>query len=701
VLGCTDGTFKFVSKSGREEKNVTAHEGAVIFIKWSHDGGALVSGGEDGEVKIWSKSGNFRSSIASTGVAVYDACWGPDDDQVLFTNEKSLMIKTVQASRKNLQWKAHDGIVLCVDWNIANNLIVSGGEDCVYKVWDSFGRQIFSSRAMEHVITSVAWCPNGESFAVGLHNMLRLCDKTGWTHSRESLECGSVMDLAWTSDGTQLAGAGGSGSVVFAQVVGRRFEWKNFEVTLLEPRKLRVQDVANETLEDLEFARDRIVEVGIGFDMLVVTTTTQCFVYSLQNLNTPIIFDMKAPPHFIKMCKKHFLTLDQVNGLQVISYEGRVICSPKFQGLRPDYIMKDMVALSADTVCVVDSSDNCAIQILDAMTGRPIAKLQHTCEVTYVCTNQHALGPQERLMAFCDKNRDLYISNLIANGPVGGKGQPPVPSYKLHSHVESCVFSDETDVLVGLADGRLHVWYQPAVVFVDRDLLPLTTSSSEAQEYGRGAQILALYGSRIIIRKVDGSMLVASTNIDIALLYELTRANKWDESIRLCRHQKSSHLWACLASVSLSKRQLNIAENCLAELNEVAKVEYIQSIKSISSEEGRNAELALFRRQPDDAERILLQASPPLVYRAIKLNLLLYRWTRALDLAVKYKMHIETVLAYRQRHLEEFGKKENISKFTALAGTVNYDFETVLANEQDEIRNEKKRGAAVGGSSRK
>ena len=32
------------------------------------------------------------------------------------------------------QWKAHDGIVLKVDWNPINNLIISGGEDCKYKV---------------------------------------------------------------------------------------------------------------------------------------------------------------------------------------------------------------------------------------------------------------------------------------------------------------------------------------------------------------------------------------------------------------------------------------------------------------------------------------------------------------------------------------------------------------------------------------
>jgi intraflagellar transport protein 80 len=92
-------------------------------------------------------------------------------------------------------------------------------------------------------------------------------------------------------------------------------------------------------------------------------------------------------------------------------------------------------------------------------------------------------------------------------------------------------------------------------------------------------------------------------------------------------------------------------------------VEYIQYIKAIPSEEGKQAELALYRRHPDEAERILLQASPPLVYRAIKLNLNLFRWTRALDLAIKHKSHMETVLAYRQKYLQSFEREEVNQKF--------------------------------------
>ena len=74
------------------------------------------------------------------------------------------------------------------------------------------------------------WAPKGEVFAVGSFNNIRLCDKTGWTHSKHRVAAGSLMDFSWTADGTQFGAAGGNGSVLFAQVVNRRLEWKNTEV---------------------------------------------------------------------------------------------------------------------------------------------------------------------------------------------------------------------------------------------------------------------------------------------------------------------------------------------------------------------------------------------------------------------------------------------------------------------------------------
>ena len=96
-------------------------------------------------------------------------------------------------------------------------MIVSGGEDCKFKIWyisnfrDSYGRLLYCSNAYDYVINSIKWAPNGEYFAVGAFEMLKLCDKTGWTYSFNKTNVGSLMKLSWSSDSTICAGAGGNG----------------------------------------------------------------------------------------------------------------------------------------------------------------------------------------------------------------------------------------------------------------------------------------------------------------------------------------------------------------------------------------------------------------------------------------------------------------------------------------------------------
>jgi intraflagellar transport protein 80 len=414
-------------------------------------------------------------------------------------------------------------------------------------------------------------------------------------------------------------------------------------------------------------------------------------VYSIQNLNTPIIFEIKAPPHFIHLCRKHFLTMDQINGIQVTSYEGRVVCSPKFQGMRPEYITKELVALAPDTLAVVDALNPKSMHVFDSNSGKEIGKIVHSMDIAGVGLNQHNLGPHERLLVFVDKNMEFFIASLISANVASAKGPVNFPFHKLTSHIESFLFNDETDMLVGVSDGKLHVWCHPASMFVDKDLLPLSSYVNDSAEFGRNAKISAYSGSKVTVRRVDGSISFVSTLSDVPLLYEFSRADRWDQCLRLCRLQNSSVLWGALASMSLMKKHLETSIAALAELNEVVKVEYLQFVQAIPSEEGRNAEMALFRRQPDEAERILLQASPPLVYRAIKMNIRLYRWSRALDMAVKNRSHVDTVLAYRKTYLEDFAKQETDAKFTQYSSQVTVDWEAIRAKEGKEVEEERSR----------
>jgi len=77
AISCSDGTIRLLSKSGNEQKKIKeAAGGAVICLKWSFDGNSLASGGEDGSVKIWSRSGMLRNNFSQQGAAVYTLAWG-------------------------------------------------------------------------------------------------------------------------------------------------------------------------------------------------------------------------------------------------------------------------------------------------------------------------------------------------------------------------------------------------------------------------------------------------------------------------------------------------------------------------------------------------------------------------------------------------------------------------------------------------
>lgn len=676
ILGCSDGSFKIVSRGGRVEKSVAAHKGAVTAIKWNHEGNAIVTAGEDGTVKQWSPNGNIRSKLAQTDRAVYSVSFSSDDQSVLYCSGRNLYIKPLQVSSKMLKWVAHDGVVLKVDWNPVTNLIVSGGEDCRYKVWDSYGRLVFSSRQLEYPATSVAWAPSGDYFAVGSFNTLVLCDKTGWTHSRSTTNSGSIMDLRWTIDGTQVGAAGANGSVVFGQVVGKDIHWKNFVISLNENNQITVKDILSdvEVMEELEFG-DRVLNFSMSYNHLVVVTSKTCYVYAADNFNTPMVFDLKGSVSHIVQSESYFALVSSINGVQVFSYAGKLVSNPRVKGLKTAFLKRHDISLSSDILVLIDSAKRQNIHILDAKSGSPICDpITHTLDVVYVSLNQSGLI-NDRKLAFLDNNNDLYIAQTH---------RPD--TYKLSSMVETVSWNDSHDILAAVSDSKLLVWYYPNVVFVDEDLTKRCRFSCDAASLGKNSRFISFIGASCAIRRADGSSQTLGISSFPGQLQSLCQQKNWAMAIRMCRFLKDEVLWACLAASAIYGKDLSTAEVALSAINEVDKLEFIQHVMTIPSPEGRNAELALFRRRPVDAETILLQAD--LIYRAIDLNIRLFNWDRALDMAVKYKTHVDTVLGHRQRYLASFGRRENNKRFLQYAGQVDVNWETINQKIENELKKE-------------
>lgn len=675
---CSDGTFRLMNKNGREEKKVEAHRGAVICIRLSNDGSAIATSGEDSTVKVWSRNGMLRSTLAHMTHPVYSVAWSPDCEQLVFACERKLHFKSIQAGQRSTELVAHEGLVLQVDWSPVNNLIVSGAEDCRYKVWDAYGRTLFTSAQLEHVVTSVSWSPNGKYFAVGSYNVLKLCDRTGWSYAREPVETGSIMSISWCQDATQLAAAGGNGTVSFATIMDRSVQWHNLDATVDENNTVTVRNIAEDTTEELDH-RDRVIDMSLGYGYLVISTPSQCHIYTASSWSNPQQLDLKEAPTLIIQCPYHFVLVDS-GGVNVYSYEGRALSTIKYAGLRVDFFSPLTLTICRDAVALVDPANPRIVRIFDALSGRPTGQpLEHRLEVHQIALNQHGAGA-DRKLALLDRNRDLYLTPVHR------------PNFqKLGAMVDTFMWNDQTDMLAGLSDMKLLTWLYPTTVFIDKDILPLTVMSQVAKEAGKYGEIVAFTGGHVTLRRADGSRCAMYVSPYPLVLYQLHDKGHWDKAIRLCRYVKSPQLWATVAAMSMHVRELNTVEIALAAIDQVDKVHFINHINKLPDEVVKSAEFALLCRKPEEAIQILLQNKR--IYRAIKMYMRLHRWEDALDLAVSQKTHVDTVLAYRAQHLADLEHEENHPKFKQVAEQMTpIDWTAIKA--KIEMEKEKERGEA-------
>lgn len=69
------------------------------------------------------------------------------------------------------------------------------------------------------------------------------------------------------------------------------------------------------------------------------------------------------------------------------------------------------------------------------------------------------------------------------------------------------------------------------------------------------------------------------------------------------------------------------------------------------------------------------------------MNINLFRWDRALELAQTNKVHLDTVAAYRRKYLDRIGKEESEKKFLKLnaeVGETNWEVIKEKINKEKE-----------------
>ena len=237
-------------------------------------------------------------------------------------------------------------------------------------------------------------------------------------------------------------------------------------------------------------------------------------------------------------------------------------------------------------------------------TGRALgtAPYIHPVPLVSIALSQGASsgsGPfgtlSDRRLALLDASGDLFIMPIVSAAGGGGQsarqansgqGGWPLP-LKLAANADSFRWAETYDALLALADGAALLWLWPHAAAADAELalaarvtLPLAQGA-----LGSAPVLIAHAGSRAIVARGDGARIYVTTSPFAAALHEAAGAGRWEEAVRLARLAQSAHVWAALAALALTARQLDAAEFALAAMGAIDKLQFVRHIKKQVREE--------------------------------------------------------------------------------------------------------------------
>ncbi|XP_046461872.1 intraflagellar transport protein 80 homolog [Daphnia pulex] len=678
AIGTSDGKCYIMHKSGRTERVIDAHKGAVMNAKWNHDGTSLLTSGEDGQLKIWSRSGMLRSTHTQADSPIYSAVWSPFSTGVLYSSGKLMTIQSFATTSKTLQWKAHDSVVLVVAWSSISHLIASGSEDCHFKIWDPVGQLLFNSDPRLHPITSIAWSPDGAFCAFTTFSSVCVSSAYGSDILEGSMEGDGISSVCWSPEGSQLVVGNSTGRIQISHLVKGGLTWGNYHVTKMAPNTLELRDHFNETVELLEF-RDDVLLWSFNYGHFLVASQTHCLIHKENGWNSPITVELRDKcPQFIKQTEKYFLIMD-CGILYVFSYDGALQGTPRISNQRLTMLTADHVTAAKEVIAARSPSDGKSIHCCHYRTGKPVygdKPLAHSGGQVTKLELDPGSPSGDQLLAFTDTARDLHLLSLSS-------GLNRVrSSLKIAGGVTSFAWNCDCSMLVMVREEELCVVPYPPAVPNDPALLEKFTIRQNIREYGKHVTIESFTGHQVTLQRGDGLTFPVYLSPYPSKLQQFVSNGQWDSAQRLCSSIKMEILWVCLAAMAVHYKQLDAAQVAFAALRETDKILYVDAIKKMNNVAMIKAETALLQNGRTEAETILLQAGLPL--KAIMLNLQLFQFEKALELAVKHDSNIDVVVAYRRKYLEQFSWTETIPRFIEYAKKVDIDWDAIEEKLMDE-----------------
>jgi len=100
----------------------------------------------------------------------------------------------------------------------------------------------------------------------------------------------------------------------------------------------------------------------------------------------------------------------------------------------------------------------------------------------------------------------------------------------------------------------------------------MASTNEKLYDADKNCDILSFNNEKVTLRRQDGAHVHMSISSYSILIWNMCYKGQWDKATKVCRMINEKHLWATIAGMGLSAKELLPVQTAFAQLEDMDKV---------------------------------------------------------------------------------------------------------------------------------